>query len=637
MNREEIIKSIKEDDSYAIGALLRLYSLQTQDEKGFGQTVHQNSIGFNGTDSGFLSSLSEHYLQKGWLSKNQLFHARNKVLKYVGQLEKFGFEPMNNKEAEKKEEKKKSVSLSDDKSILIISFPYDKELVSRMKALEGKRFDSNTKSWSALNCSENIEKLRNWGFDLSKLNGLAKVEEIKVDFDGELAKLYPFQKEGIKFALKKKLRCLIGDDMGLGKTVQAIGAVHKSKSYPVVVICPASLKLNWEREFIRWINKSSTVLSGSKPSYYRKSDVYVINYDILPGWLEEITTNIKPEVIVLDECHFIKNKKAKRTKAVQELAKTVNHVIALSGTPIVNRPVELYTTVSILDRKLFPNFMRFATRYCNARKTRWGWDFNGHSNIDELHEILSNSVMIRRKKLDVLKDLPKKVRQVIPLEIDNWQEYKYAEEQFISWVHEKFGREKAMKAMLAETLTKIEGLKQVCVRGKFKGCVQWIKDYIEGGDKLVVFTTHRSTLSNLMEEFKGIAVKLEGDDSMEKRQESIDRFQKDESIKLFIGNLKAAGTGIDGLQRVCDSTCFIEFGWNPGTHNQAEDRVHRIEQKSDSVHAFYLVGNGTIDEWLAKLNDEKARVVASVLDGKQSAEEIEEDMLTSLLSVYKDK
>lgn len=402
------------------------------------------------------------------------------------------------------------------------------------------------------------------------------------------------------------------------------------------------------KEINKWMSdkKAYHIISGKpgKSDKLPKKDIYIINYDILAdvigtkmvkgkkvniyGCRKDIIA-LDPKILIMDESHGIKNSDAQRTKACLNLAKQVPHVISLSGTPIVNRPVEMYNSICAVEPKLFPSFFRYAQRYCGAKHNGFGWDFNGASNTKELHQILTETVMIRRLKSEVLKELPDKIRTVIPMELNNRREYDRAEADLIAWLKANFGQKKADAAKKAEALTRIGELKRLAVRGKLDGCIDWIKEFLDSGQKLVVFAVHKFVIDALMEEFNGQAVKVDGSVSGEQRQAAVDAFQTQDNITLFVGNIQAAGVGL--TLTAASTTCFLELHWNPGTHDQAEDRVHRIGQEADSVNAYYLLAAGTMEEEIAELIDHKRQVLSQVLDGKDADED---SMFMELLKKY---
>jgi len=537
------------------------------------------------------------------------------------------------------------------KGQLWIYFRYDSSLIPKVKSLPKRRWNPDVpgKPWTCENTVSALSRLKEWGFDISKVkskttSGIKKGPAPKSASDGLRSPittiknlhgtLYPFQLEGVNFIESRDGNALLGDEMGLGKTVQALAwlALHPEKR-PAVIICPASLKLNWKRETQTWlgIDTKLEVLSGNpeKNPAQNQNGIFIINYDIIGKWVEWFR-RIKPKVIIADECHFFKNSATKRTKAIQKMARMSNHFLALSGTPAVNRPIEVFNAIKIINPGLFPNKMNFARRYCNAHYNGFGWDFTGASHIEELHRILTDTLMIRRLKADVLKELPPKVRTVVPIELNNRKVYDLAEADFIAWVQSTRGNIAAAKAKQAEALARIEALKQLTIRGKIKSVIQWIENYLDTDGKLVVFATHKETIAELMNHFGNIAVKLDGSSSQTERDMAVHQFQNNPEVRLFVGNLKAAGVGL--TLTASSTTCFIELGWTPGDHNQAEDRVHRIGQEADSVNAYYLVADNTIERDILELIDKKRKVLDALLDGVNTIDE--ESLLSKLLNQY---
>ena len=227
-----------------------------------------------------------------------------------------------------------------------------------------------------------------------------------------------------------------------------------------------------------------------------------------------------------------------------------------------------------------------------------------------------------------MQELPSKIRSIIPIELTNRGEYKLAERDFITWVQ---SAGKAKVGVKIQALAKIEYLKQIALKGKISQCIQWIRDFLEVEDKLIVFAIHKNTINALMQEFKGTAVKVDGSVTKEKRQEAVQTFQNNPNCKLFIGNIKAAGVGL--TLTASSNVVFLELPWTPGELEQAEDRAHRIGQKK-VVNIYYLLARGTIEEKIAKLLDIKKKVLGKVLDGQEVGEET---LLTTLLASYEKK
>lgn len=519
--------------------------------------------------------------------------------------------------------------------VIRIDFPYDLDTLNNVRSLPGRRWHKEEKCWSAPIYERSLNDLIKWNFTLDEhlLNFLKKINgrKIEVEYGDAIrlkGELYPFQKEGIAWIETHNGRALIADEMGLGKTIQAIGwlSMHPTL-HPVVIVCPASIKLNWAKEITKWTDEKDIAILSGTTSRTVKEKIIIVNYDILFDWLSVLKI-ANPQVLILDEIHYIKSNSAKRTKATKLLAKGVRNIIALSGTPIINRPIEAFNALKILKPDLFPDYWYFTKRYCNRKHNGFGWVVSGHANENELHHKLVSTVMIRRLKKDVLKELPDKIYSHVPMELSNSKEYAEAEKDFIEFVRQTKGDDAAVRASSAEAFTKIEVLKQLSAKGKLKYAIEWIQDFLEVDGKLVVFATHRFVIDAIMKEFQKVAVKIDGSTSMEERQMAVDRFQTDESVKLFVGNVKAAGVGI--TLTASSNVAFIELPWTPGELDQATDRCHRISQK-DTVNVYYLLAKDTIDYQLAKIIDMKRRVTNAVLDG-QTPEET--SLLYELMKLY---
>jgi len=504
--------------------------------------------------------------------------------------------------------------------VIRIEFPYDLDVLNKIRSLPGRVWHKEEKCWSAPIYESTLNNLIKWNFILDDplLNFLKKINNRKCEVENGNAlrlkgELYPFQKEGVSWIETHNGRALIADEMGLGKTVQAIGWMQLHPEIrPVVIICPATLKLTWANEIAKWTDETDVAILSGTRSRTIKEKIIIINYDILHDWLSVLKI-ANPKLVILDEMHYIKSNSTKRTKATKLLTKGVDHVIALSGTPIINRPIEAFNTLKILNPDLFPDYWNFTRRYCNRKHNGFGWDVSGHANERELHQKLVSTLMIRRLKKDVLKELPDKIYSHIPIEINNSKEYDEAEWDFIEFVRQTKGDDAARRASNAEAFTKIEVLKQLSVKGKLKRAIEWIHDFLEVDGKLVVFATHVFIIDALMKEFSKIAVKIDGSTSMRERQIAVDKFQTDESVQLFVGNVKAAGVGI--TLTASSNVAFIELPWTPGELDQATDRCHRISQK-DTVNVYYLLAKGTIDMHLAQIIDMKRKVTSTVLDGQ---------------------
>lgn len=425
----------------------------------------------------------------------------------------------------------------------------------------------------------------------------------------------PYQRAGIAYALER--RCtLIADEMGLGKTIQAIGVINASPEIRnILIICPASLKFNWKNELSAW---SCQALSWSKTSWGWTGHgvsrlIYIINYD----QLAKLSVPEMWDLVVCDEFQYCKNQKAARTKLTAEHCKSARKILGLTGTPINNRPVELYSLLEllggceILSGTGKQRFTRFAWRYCAPKQVWTGkklvWDFGGADHLEELQEKLRVNCMVRRLKADVLTELPAKRRQIVVLGEESDDGYQITETDYENAVSSlrkgaKYAFEEISEARHLQALRKLDA------------AIKFIRDSADGNDrKLVVFAHHKDVIAGLRTGLAdlGIAV-IDGSTSQEERAESVRRFQEDDSCRVFIGSIMAAGTGL--TLTAASHVIFVEMDWQPGNMVQAEDRCHRIGQR-DSVLVQYLVVDGTLDSKIAKLLVRKLGVISAALDG----------------------
>lgn len=426
-------------------------------------------------------------------------------------------------------------------------------------------------------------------------------------------------------------RALNASEMGLGKTLETLILLKRNPDYfPVVVVCPASVKYHWERSSsTEQFQFEPLILNGMTPKKSRRPRLVVVNYKILPGWLEMLL-KLAPKCIVIDECQSLAHPERAQTKAVQRLCQGVPHVIGLSGTPITNRTINLFTILNIIAPHEFPQRAAFGHRYCGAHRAPWGWEFKGCTNAEELHARLVKTCMIRRLKKDVLKQLPLKTRKIVPLELnDPAGEYKEAHRSFLKWLKER-DPAAAKRAAKAAAVVRIGYLRRLAARLKSRAACDWIQAFLENtSEKLVTFAVHTKFLDLIQDRFGGVAVRVDGSTSLANRTAAIDRFRNDPGCRLFNANIQSAGTGIDGLQYVCSTSAILEMDYRPAVQQQAESRVDRMGQDTPSFH-YYLVAARTIETRIAEINQEKQEQTNSVMDGGPEAAE-QFDILDQLL------
>lgn len=422
-------------------------------------------------------------------------------------------------------------------------------------------------------------------------------------------------------------------------SLEALAWPRIHRIYPIVVVCPAPLKFNWEREALQHVGLRPEILSGMKPRkptrFDRRQKLFIINYRILGAWLPFLKA-LKPQLVICDEGHYLKNQKAQRTKNVRKLCRGVPNLLILTGTPMTNRPAELYSLLKLLWPKKYKSFMSFGFKYCNARRGfRGRWEFKGATNLKELHSELLDNGMIRRRKVDVLPDLPPKIRTVVPLDL-GYQHHKYleAENDFLKWLSKK-SKHRATKAKKALALVRFGYLKQLAAKLKFKQVIDWIDLFLEETDeKLAVFAIHKKPISILKKRFNSMSVVLDGSTgtSIKARKQVVDQFQRHDKTRLFIGQINTAGVGIN-ITAACTGL-FAELGYTPAEHLQVEDRLHRIGQDR-GVNWYYLVANNTIETDLCKLVQKKQKDIEQAIDG--IAQEDSLDIFDQLLSYIKER
>jgi hypothetical protein len=463
---------------------------------------------------------------------------------------------------------------------------------------------------------------------------------------GVAATLRPFQGAAVQYAVRAR-RTFLADEPGLGKTLQALASVEVAGAFPALIVCPASLRLNWLREAAQWLpDRSARAVDPDRPVL--DADMCVVSYDVLHR-LTESLQRCPPHALVLDEAHFCKNPSARRTRAALAIAGTLDEgalVLLLTGTPVVNRPDDLISQLRILDRLEELGGQR---RLAQAQR-------HAHE-LALLHTRLRRTCFVRRHKADVLEQLPDKQRVVVPMSITNRSEYRVVQADVARWLREQAeadgrflaeiellspdereaairsrGREAEQRARRAEALVRVGKLALVAARGKLEPAVEWIDAFLESGEKLVVFTRHREIGDRVLESFPGAAVAT-GRIAADQRTQQIARFQEEPECRLIICSLDAAGVGI--TLTAASNVAFLEMGWTPATHDQAEDRVHRIGQHN-AVTAWYLLAADTIDERIAAVVERKRRLVRAASDGTTQSEESALDELLGWVSEQTD-
>lgn len=483
-----------------------------------------------------------------------------------------------------------------------IYFPYNPNAVYVVKSLAGAKWNANGRFWSVNLNPENINRLVSVGTELNLKIApeiLAKAtvvqEEVKSSISVDTKGLFPFQVAGVEFLINKK-SCLLGDEMGTGKTVQTLAALPKDIG--TVVVCPASLKFNWRDEAKKWRPDLTPVVLAGRGSFRfpTKGELVIVNYDILP---QEVTSHTK-FVLVCDEVHLTKNYKAKRSKSVKVLAGLADKVIGLTGTPIMNRPFDLFGVLSALhlDKQVFGSWMNFM-RLFEGTKNRWGgYDFG---RVSPMVPELLRRVMLRRRREEVLPDLPRKSYTTltvngIPASLKARMDDMYDDVAGLLDCDElpPFEMFSQLRGELAET--RIDAMLEI------------VESHEEEGIPLVVFSAHRKPIDTLAIR-EGWAT-ITGSTKPEERQNIVREFQSG-SLKGIALTIQAGGVGLT-LTKAWKAL-FVDLDWTPALNAQAEDRICRIGQ-TKPCEIVRMVSDHPLDTHVLKLLSNKIELFNNAID-----------------------
>ena len=445
------------------------------------------------------------------------------------------------------------------------------------------------------------------------------------------SELYPFQRDTVERAKQFDGRCILALQMGLGKTLVALTYIIETESYPAIIVCPASLKYNWAEELWKHYNKRGIILYGTDPKKYgtlrlSNESVFIINYDILHGWLPELR-RIHPSIVVFDECHYAKSLSARRTKACAELAMCTDKMLALSGTPMTSNPMELYPILNMIFKGHIVSRWKFMQRYTKYFDGHYGIKIYGTRNERELNTFLNNRCMIRYRTEDVLKDLPPFIRQTTLLEMTPSQkkEYEKLQNNFGLWLMERYPDRRVPRSDYAQLLSQFGYMKRTVAEWKIPAIIEQIQMFLDGNDgKLIVFGIHRKILDAIWDEFSKkntkksqLIVRIDGSTPLQVRSTSVHNFQTNPNTRLFLGQLVAAGTGL--TLTASHHSLFTEVDFLPANHTQAEARNRRIGTTASGIVYNYILVKDSIEELVCNKLFEKQRAIDSIIDGKNES------------------
>lgn len=505
-------------------------------------------------------------------------------------------------------------------------------ILNAIKALPERRYNGATKEWiipfrdnylqwakvagfpDPVLIAEQVQEFtkEEWEDPIQKQKEL--IEETPIDPERLMIPgLRPYQTDFVKYMIAKKGRAFLGDSMGAGKTISALAWLVYSDAYPALIVVNAPTKLQWYQQYRDWLKKTPgadyrcQILSGQKPYKLDPNVSCIINWDILHHWKDALA-QFGFKYLVGDEVQAIGNPESKRAIAFRMLSKVIPECVCMSGTPARSKPAQFWTVLNIMMPADFPNYYKYLYRYCEPKSTPWGMQFNGASHVQELHYKMSQC-LLRRTKEEVMKWLPPKTMEVVPLEIDKTLENEYRDQEA-----------EIYKEGTSDLHQRVADLMRTAYALKEKSLLRWVEDFLDSGNKLLLFAWHRDVVDLLVESLKKYhPVKIYGGISVAAREEAKTTFIQDDKCRIMVANIQAGGVGIDGLQKVCNHVAFAEFSHTPLDHRQAEDRLHRGGQDLP-VTSYYLIAPGTVDDDSVEVLDDRAQMLDNALDGHKTAD-----------------
>ena len=513
---------------------------------------------------------------------------------------------------------KVEILLINNKTAAII-MPYDRIMLAKFKyEIDGRKWNGDEKHWefpivhlpkvfkvfTNIKCDQTVldklEELKSRRTDLDEIRAL---EDTEFDIKGMKLALYPYQRIGVQFVDRAGGRCLIADAPGLGKTAQAIGYAqfHNLKT---LIVCPLSVVINWQREITKFTGKKSTIWDTKHYDGNLKNQFHITHYDAV----RKISKSLRDctfDLLVCDEATYLKNRQTIRAKSIlgswKERRKypgiKTKYSIFLTGTPVMSRPIEAFSLLNFLDKDRFNNFYHFVERY-------GGWKGDAPRNLQDLHD-RTKDLVIRRKKNEVLTELPNKQRNDLYVELTKDEVGEYKE-----LLREIFGKWKLDGRPSVTHMPKLQGF---LIQKKLPRLIEMIDEFLDNDRSILIFCNYLAPLKFLAKHYGDKAALLTGEMNRNQRQETIDRLVNN-TAKVGCFSLMAAGMGIDGLQKVIDTVVFLNMDFVPANHEQAEDRTHRIGQ-TNQVQAYYMICPDTIDEYMRDILKEKQQIADLIVDG----------------------
>lgn len=435
------------------------------------------------------------------------------------------------------------------------------------------------------------------------------------------------QKEAIQKLVENK-KFILADSMGLGKTTSAIIASLEVGSKKVLIICPATLKINWKREIENYSDKSVYIAEGK--NFSTDSDFVIINYDIIKNFHDPkkkddsqvLLANF--DLVIIDEAHYIKNAQAQRTKLINDISKGADRLWLLSGTPMTSRPMDYFNLLSLVDSPVAKNWLAYAVRYCNGYQFKAGprkvWNVMGASNLEELRDRTSG-LTLRRLKEDVL-DLPDKIITPVYLRLKS-KNYEELMGEYYDWYDKNPNESKSLTVQF----TKLTKVRQIIADEKISHTIELAENIIEQDKKVIIFCNFTDSLNKITEHFGKISVKLDGSMSKPNRQHSVDEFQDNEKVKVFVSNLKAGGVGI--TLTAAEAVIFNDISFVPSDMAQGEDRAYRYGQKCN-VLVYYPIFENTVESVIYDMVNSKKQIISTVMGDNQDNGDVAEEIMNKI-------
>ena len=432
------------------------------------------------------------------------------------------------------------------------------------------------------------------------------------------------QKEAIQKLVENK-KFILADDMGLGKTTSTIIAGLETGAKKILIICPATLKINWKREIENYSDRPIFISEGKQ--FSTEHDFVIVNYDIMKNFHdpkkkdESLILMSKFDLVIIDEAHYIKNAQAQRTKLINDITKSVDRLWLLTGTPMTSRPIDYFNLLSLIDSPVAKNWMAYVIRYCAGFQFKVGprkiWNVQGASNLEELRDRTAG-LTLRRLKENVL-DLPDKIITPVYLRLKS-KVYEEVMGDYYNWYEKNPEESKSLTVQF----TKLTKVRQIIADEKISQTIEIAENIIEQDKKVIIFCNFTDSLNKITEHFGKAAVKLDGSMSKHERQFSVDQFQENDKIKVFVGNIKAAGVGITLTS--AEAVIFNDLSFLPSDHAQSEDRAYRYGQKNN-VLVYYPIFENTIEGIIYDILHNKKQVIATVMGDNQNTADAAEEIL----------